>query len=83
MHFAVSRTVTREVLSGLHERGTLQKDRASHWVAQPLSTHLLDEQHEVRRLLEPAALQKAKSHMGPTDLTAVMTRLEVATLGYA
>ena len=47
-HFAVSRTVTCEVLARLHERGTIAKDRASHWVAGPLSARMLDEQHELR-----------------------------------
>ena len=44
-HFAVSRTVTREVLARLHERGAIRKDRGSHWAAGPLSARVLDEQH--------------------------------------
>ncbi|MBC7740351.1 MAG: hypothetical protein H7245_24800 [Candidatus Saccharibacteria bacterium] len=59
-HFAVSRRVscrvTREVLARLHEPGTIAKDRASHWDAGQLSARMLDEQHELRRLVEPAAI---------------------------
>lgn len=82
-HFAVSRTVTRDVLSGLHERSTFQKDRTSHRVAEPLSGRRLDEQHEVRRLLEPAGPQKATSLLAPADLAAMLTRLKAATPGCA
>lgn len=55
-YFGVSRTVTREVLSRLQERGAVGKDRASHWMAGPLSARMLDDEHVLRRLLEPAAL---------------------------
>lgn len=77
-HFSVSRTVTREVLARLHERGVLTKDRASHWLAGPLSARMLDELHELRRLLEPAALQKATPHLAAADLQAMLDRLEEA-----
>lgn len=77
-HFAVSRTVTREVLARLHERGILAKDRASHWVAGPLSARSLDEQHELRRLVEPAALQQACLHLPKPVLAGMVARLAAA-----
>jgi DNA-binding GntR family transcriptional regulator len=77
-HFSVSRTVTREVLARLHERGTIRKDRASHWLAGPLSARLLDDQHEVRRLLEPAALQRAAPHLPQVMVAGMMDRLDAA-----
>jgi DNA-binding GntR family transcriptional regulator len=58
-HFNVSRTVTREALARLHDRGVITKDRASHWIAGPLSARMLDDAHELRRLLEPAAIVAA------------------------
>ncbi len=58
-HYGVSRTVIREVLARLHERGALGKDRAGHWIAGPLSARMLDEEHGLRVLLEPAALAEA------------------------
>ena len=53
-HFAVSRTVTREVLARL------------------------DEQHAVRRLLEPAALQLATPRIAKAVLAAMVQRLDAA-----
>lgn len=60
-HFGVSRTITREVLSRLQERGAIGKDRASHWIAGPLSARMLDDEHALCRLLEPAAIVGAAS----------------------
>ncbi len=77
-HFGVSRTVTREVLARLHERGTIGKDRASHWVAGPLSARMLDEQHAVRRLLEPAALDVAMRRSPLMSVTQMIARLDAA-----
>lgn len=77
-HFAVSRTVTREVLARLHERGSILKDRGAHWTAGPLSARALDEQHEVRRLLEPAALQKAAPLLARAALAEMSARLDAA-----
>ena len=77
-HFGVSRTVTREVLARLHERGTIAKDRGSHWVAGPLSARMLDEQHELRRLLEPAAILMATPRMDRSVLAAMGERLNLA-----
>jgi DNA-binding GntR family transcriptional regulator len=76
-HFGVSRTVTREVLSRLQERGAIGKDRASHWVAGPLSARMLDDEHALRRLLEPAALEAAASSLR-TELPAMQARLAKA-----
>ena len=58
-HFDVSRTVVREVLSRLSVRGLIEKDRSLHWIAGPLSVRMLDEAHEMRRLIEPGALAAA------------------------
>ena len=77
-HFEVSRTVTREVLARLHERGTIRKDRSSHWIAGPLSARLLDEQHEVRRVLEPAALLLAAPKLVRQVLDEMTGRLDAA-----
>jgi DNA-binding GntR family transcriptional regulator len=76
-HFGVSRTVTREVLSRLQERGAIGKDRASHWIAGPLSARMLDDEHALRRLLEPAALTAAAA-MIRAELPAMRTRLDLA-----
>lgn len=77
-HFGVSRTVTREVLSRLQERGAIGKDRASHWTAGPLSARMLDDEHALRRLLEPAALIDAVTLIRP-QVAAMQARLAQAS----
>ncbi|MFC3057946.1 GntR family transcriptional regulator [Paenirhodobacter populi] len=77
-HFGVSRTVTREVLTRLHERGLVTKNRASHWIAGPLSAQMLGELHDMRRLLEPLALRRAAPHLGRMTLIEMRERVEAA-----
>lgn len=79
-HFGVSRTVTREVLSRLQERGAIGKDRASHWIAGPLSARMLDDEHALRRLLEPAALGDAAGLIR-AEVPAMLARLDRASPG--
>lgn len=56
-HFEVSRTVVRDVLGRLHEKGIVQKDERSRWIVGPLRADDLRQYLEVRALFEPAALQ--------------------------
>ncbi len=76
-HYDVSRTVVREVLARLQERGALGKDRAGHWIAGPLSARMLDEEHGLRILLEPAALHEAAPALRAT-VPALRDRLDAA-----
>ncbi|WP_231933956.1 GntR family transcriptional regulator [Bordetella bronchialis] len=62
-HFAVSRTVVRDVLARMHSVGLVSKDALGHWVAPqvtPAKTHHL---YELRWLLEPEALRQAAPHV--------------------
>lgn len=77
-HFDVSRTVIREVLARLHGRSLIRKDRASHWVAGPLSARMLDDAHDIRRLLEPAAVAAAAGRIDRSQLTAMREALRAA-----
>jgi len=77
-HFKVSRTVIRDVLSRMHARGLIHKDRSSHWIAGPLSARMLDEAHEIRRLLEPNALSAATALLEPAELAAMRKRVRAA-----
>jgi DNA-binding GntR family transcriptional regulator len=74
-HFSVSRTVTREALARLHDRGVIAKDRASHWIAGPLSARMLDEAHALRRLLEPAAIAAACPLLDRLRVGALLQRV--------
>ena len=76
--FGVSRTVVRDVLSRLHGRGLLVKDRRSHWIAGPLGARMLDDTHAVRRLLEPAALAAAAPDLDRAILLASSAHLDRA-----
>ena len=77
-HFGVSRTVVRDVLSRLHGRGMIRKDRQSHWVTGPLSARMLDDTHALRRELEPLAVAGAIGHLPRADLAAMRERLRAA-----
>ncbi len=73
--FSVSRTVVREVLARLQERGLVEKDARSHWVAGPLTATAMREFYEVRRLLEPAALLQAAETLDRDELARMRDRL--------
>lgn len=75
-HFAVSRTVVREVLSRLDGRGLVAKDRTSHWIAGPLSARMLDDAHQMRRLLEPEALAAAQPGLDRAVLRDMQARVD-------
>ena len=62
-YLGVSRTVVRDVLSRLHERGLIRKNQSSHWIAGPLTAQSVREKFNVRAILEPAALRLAFSHL--------------------
>ncbi len=58
-HLGVSRTVARDVLSRLHERGLIRKNQSSHWIAGPLTAQSVRNRFAIRSILEPAALKMA------------------------
>jgi DNA-binding GntR family transcriptional regulator len=70
-HLGVSRTVVRDVLSRLNERGLIRKNQSSHWIAGPLTAQSVRERFAIRSILEPAALKLA----APTIDYAAVERL--------
>jgi DNA-binding GntR family transcriptional regulator len=58
-YYGVSRTVVRDVLSRLHERGLITKTASSHWVAGAMTAQSVRERFELRGLLEPEAIRRA------------------------
>jgi len=76
--FGVSRTVAHEALARLDAEGIVRKSRTSHWTAGPLSVRMLDEAHEIRILLEPAALVQAAPEIPRDDLLMIRTSLRNA-----
>ncbi len=74
-HFKVSRTVVRDVLSRLQERGLVRKNQSSHWIAGPLTAQTIKDHFALRRMLEPASLRAGAASVNRDRLTELFTRL--------
>lgn len=74
----VSRTVAREVIARLHQRGVLRRDERGHWIAPELTARHLAELYELRALLEPAALLRAAPRLPPGLVATLLGRLDEA-----
>ena len=72
-YYGVSRTVVRDVLGRLHERGIIAKTSSSHWIVSALTAESVRERFQVRRLLEPEALRLAGDRI---DLEKIAQLLE-------
>ncbi|SED30282.1 transcriptional regulator, GntR family [Rhizobiales bacterium GAS188] len=77
-HFRVSRTIVRDVLGRLQERGLLRKNQSSHWIAGPLTAQSIKERYELRGILEPAALLCAAAHIDRDRLVELRDRAAAA-----
>ena len=75
-HLGVSRTVARDVLSRLNERGLIRKGATSHWLAGPLTARTLREKFELRSIMEPAALRLAADLMDHGQIARVCDQIE-------
>ena len=75
-HLGVSRTVARDVLSRLNERGLLRKGATSHWLAGPLTARTLREKFELRSIMEPAALRMATEHIDHAQIVRIRARID-------
>jgi DNA-binding GntR family transcriptional regulator len=62
-YLGVSRTVARDVLARLQERGLIRKSATSHWIAGPLTARTVREKFEMRTIMEPAALRMAAPYI--------------------
>jgi DNA-binding GntR family transcriptional regulator len=74
-HYRVSRTVSRDVIGRLQQRGVVRKDDRSRWYAPALTPAHVGELYELRWLLEPVALEKAASRLPDGLLAAMRARL--------
>jgi DNA-binding GntR family transcriptional regulator len=75
-HLGVSRTVVRDVLSRLNERGLIRKNQSSHWIAGPLTAQSVRERFAIRSILEPAALKLAAPHIDYAEAGRLARRAE-------
>jgi DNA-binding GntR family transcriptional regulator len=76
--YSVSRTVARDVVGRLQQRGIVQKDDRSRWIAPAMTPDHVGELYELRWLLEPVVLEKAAEHISPEFLREMRAHLETA-----
>lgn len=74
-YYKVSRTVAHEVLTTLERLGLISQDTNQRWYAGPLTADGIRHHFEMRRLLEPVALQQAFARVGDDQLRARRARL--------
>lgn len=72
---SVSRTVAREILGRLQERGLVTKKRGSQWETGPLTAEMIRQIFELRILLEPSVILEAKAHWDLDALSKAGDRL--------
>lgn len=77
-HYRVSRTVTRDVVGRLQQKGVLRKDGRSRWYAPALTPDYIGELYEMRSLLEPVALTKAAPCVPDGFIAGMRANLEAA-----
>ncbi|MFS8037642.1 GntR family transcriptional regulator [Xanthobacter sp. AM11] len=77
-YYDVSRTVAREVLSRLSQRGLVKKDARLHWFAPALTPAYVAELFEMRAILEPAALRQAFPRLPPPAISDLARHLREA-----
>ena len=77
-HFNVSRTVVRDVLTRLRERGLVRKNQSSHWIAGPLTAQMVKDHFVLRTILEPSAIRLGATAVSPTRLEGLLRRLRAA-----
>jgi len=74
-YLGVSRTVVRDILGRLHERGLISKNQSSHWTAGPLTANAVREKFVLRAILEPEALRMARKHIAHLRIEDLLARL--------
>ncbi len=75
-YLGVSRTVARDVLARLQERGLIRKSASSHWIAGPLTARIVREKFEMRSIMEPAALRMAAPHIRYGEVEHLLEMME-------
>ena len=79
-YLGVSRTVARDVLSRLNERGLVRKSASSHWLAGPLTARTLREKFQLRGIMEPAALRLAANFISIPEISRIRAEINAGTV---
>ena len=74
-HLNVSRSVVREALMRLRDRGLVEKEPYSQWLAGPLTAQSVNNDYELRCLLEPQALLQSAPTLSRPALQAMHQRI--------
>lgn len=77
--YGVSRTVARDVIARLHQRGLVKKEGTARWVAPGLTRDYVAELYEMRWLLEPVALMAAVPHVPRPFIVELRANLDAAS----
>lgn len=77
-HYGVSRTVAREVLGRLQQRGIVKQDQRSRWYVPGLGRDYMADLYEMRRTLEPQALINAAPRLPPGMAKSCLASLDDA-----
>ncbi|TBU75367.1 GntR family transcriptional regulator [Phytopseudomonas daroniae] len=77
-HLNVSRSVVREALMRLRDRGLVEKEPYSQWLAGPLTAQSVIDDYELRCLLEPQALKQSAPGLTHEVLHGMLERIELA-----
>jgi DNA-binding GntR family transcriptional regulator len=82
-YLGVSRTVARDVLSRLNERGLVRKGATSHWLAGPLTARILREKFQLRSIIEPAALRLAAEYISAPEIVRIRAEISAGKVSRA
>lgn len=72
-HCQTSRTVVRDILGRLQERGIVAKSATSRWIVRPLTAQTIKDKFQMRSILEVAALRDAGKRINKPAL-AILAR---------
>ncbi|MGE8498785.1 MAG: GntR family transcriptional regulator [Pseudomonas sp.] len=81
-HYAISRTVSSQVLTRLSLMGLVERDERSRWQLGQWDEERLGELYEVRRRLEPYVLVRAAAFIQPEQVVGYIDRLHQAMARY-
>jgi len=74
--YNISRSIIREALMRLRDRGLVEKEPYTQWLTGPLTAREISEHYEIRASLEPVALRKAAPHIPRQHLVESLVRLQ-------
>ena len=75
-YYGVSRAAVREALIRLRDRGLIERNPYSHWLAGPLTARSVAEDYELRVTLEPIALRQSAPFLERPHLLGMLAAID-------